>query len=167
MSGSRMLTYGIDEESGELFIAISPLLAKGILGDAKQHSRISLKEMRQLNQPASRILHLILSNRLGVGGKNKDRQERGFTFHVDKLAVAAYGEPKNPGMKRKRRMYVREALDELDQLDHWLVAWDEKKELAHITHWNDKNIEDLQTNRDRLKKIQRQLDGIDPPDEID
>ena len=164
MSGSQMLSYAFDEDSGELKIAISPLLAKAILGSAGRHTRFSLDEMRKLTQPASRILHLILTGRLGVGGK---RKKRDFTFHVDGLAVAAYGHPTSPAMKRKRRMYVRDALDELDSLDHWLITFDSKKELVHVTHWDDKNIQDLQINEERLDKIQRQLEGLDSPDPVE
>jgi len=163
MSASRLLSYAHDEESGELAIGVSPMLAKAILGSSRVYTRVSLDEMRQLSHPAARILHLVLSNRLNVGGSVKKRDH---SFRIDALANAAYGEPSSPAVKRKRRGYIRKALEELGSLSDWLVTINQTGEIASVTRWEPKNIEDLQVNIKRQEAIQRQLDGIDPPDEI-
>ena len=42
-----MLSFAHDEDSGELAIAVSPLLAKAILMDAGRYAKVSLEELKR------------------------------------------------------------------------------------------------------------------------
>lgn len=113
IGGARLLSYAHDEDSGELRIGLSPVVAGALLG--AQHVKISLEDIRQMKHPASVVLHGVLSARLRPRSKTPAR------YRVDTLAELAYGPPTSDAVKRKRRELVGQALAELDKLEAWNV----------------------------------------------
>lgn len=127
MSGSRLLGYAHDEESGELSIGLSPHMARAILGEAKQYTRISLVEVRALDRDIAVLLHAYFSSRIRAG---KDAR-----FPLDTLVGVVYGEDEVPAKtKEKRRLRVREALLTFNKLTTWRVGLDSRRR-GRSTEW--------------------------------
>ena len=115
LSSANLLSFAHDEDSGELSIGLSPQMARTILGESKQHVRISLSDVRALEHPAAVILHGVLSARLRPGDR------RPAIYGLDTLATAAYGPSDNATTSRTRRSRIRKALDDLNRLPQWRV----------------------------------------------
>jgi hypothetical protein len=116
VSGANLLSFAHDEASGELLVGLSPQVARTALGESKQHTRVSLEEVRRLFHPAALIIHAALSARLRVG------DSRSATYHLDTLGELAYGPTAHPATRRSRRRSLRRALGELGQLPGWSCA---------------------------------------------
>jgi trimethylamine:corrinoid methyltransferase-like protein len=146
-----MLAYAIDEDSGELALAISPHFAKAILGEANQYIQINLDEMRALKHPAATVLHMIISSRLNLGGKRKERET---LIHIDNLAEAAYGPSTTKVQARGRRRQVVAALDELHKLDYWFINYHPKTHKVHIYRVlpDNKHLEEMMQHVDRIER---------------
>lgn len=156
-SGSQMLSFAHDEDSRELVIAISPHFAKAILGEANRYIQISLSEMRELKHPAATVLHMVISSRLGLGGKRKNRE---MFINIDKLAEACYGTSKNAEQTRQRRKQIAAALEELHQLDYWFTTYNPDTHKVHIhrTKPDNTHLEDMMKN---VEKIEKELNKED------
>lgn len=116
-SGSRLISYAFDEESGELAVGLSHHMAKAILGESAQHVRISLVEMRSLPDQASVLLQAIFSARIRPGTSSR--------YHLDTLAGHVYGKDKvPPATLRFRRKRIKEALFSLNEWTTWQVSLD-------------------------------------------
>lgn len=115
-SGARLLSYALDEDSGELAVAISPHMAKAILGESAQYVRVSLVEMRALENQASVLLQALFSSRIRPGGKAR--------YHLDTLSEHVYSdidEP-SPSVIRRRRQHIRSALSLIMKRTSWRIA---------------------------------------------
>lgn len=117
-SGSRLVSFAFDEDSGELAVGLSYHMAKAILGESAQHVRISLVEMRSLDNQASVLLQAIFSARIRPGTSVK--------YHLDTLAGHVYGKSDKAAAAtlRKRRQRVKEALLTLHEWTTWQVSID-------------------------------------------
>jgi len=114
MSGSRLISYAHDEESGELAIGISPQMARAILGESKQFVRISLAEVRRLD-PTAVLLHAYFSARIRAGEEMR--------FSLDSLIQIIYGPDKvSPPTLRKRREHVRRSLLNFNKETTWSIS---------------------------------------------
>lgn len=121
VSSANLLSFAHDEDTGELSIGLSPQMARTILGESKQHVRVSLEDVRALSHPAAVILHGVLSARL------RPRDKRPAIYHLDTLGTLAYGPSDNKATVRKRRGRIKEALSELSKLPQWKVMCDGDK----------------------------------------
>lgn len=116
-SGSRLISYAFDEDSGELAIGLSYHMAKAILGESAQHVRISLTEMRTLENQASVLLQAIFSARIRPGSSAR--------YHLDTLAGHIYGKGKiPPATLRFRRKRVKDALRSMADHTTWQIGFD-------------------------------------------
>ncbi|MGB5862654.1 MAG: replication protein C, IncQ-type, partial [Pseudomonas aeruginosa] len=119
-SGSRLISYAFDEDSGELAVGLSHHMAKAILGESAQHVRISLVEMRSLENQASVLLQAIFSARIRPGSSAK--------YHLDTLAGHIYGKAKGEKVSaatlRKRRQRIKEALFGMSEWTTWQISID-------------------------------------------
>jgi len=116
-SGSRLISYAFDEDSGEIAIGLSHHMAKAILGESAQHVRISLVEMRSLDNQAAVLLQAIFSARIRPGAFAK--------YHLDTLAGYIYGKAKvSPATLRKRRQRIKEALYGMAEWTTWQITVD-------------------------------------------
>lgn len=125
-AGANMLSFIHDEETKELEIAVSPLLAKAIFGEAGRYLSLSIEEMHQLKHPAAVIMHATLTNRLGVGGSKGAVAWK--VLSLDSLARIAYGKTADVDLMRERRKQIRAALEELDKLGLWFVGYGRGKD---------------------------------------
>lgn len=115
ISSANLMSFSHDEDSGELSVGLSPQMARTILGESKQHVRVSLEDVRALAHPAAVILHGVLSARLRPGDK------RPAIYGLDTLGVLAYGPTNNQATVRTRRRRIKDALAELATLPQWSV----------------------------------------------
>lgn len=114
-SGSRLISYAFDENSGELAVGLSHHMAKAILGESAQHVRISLVEMRTLDNQIAVLLQAIFSARIRPGAS--------VNYHLDTLAAHIYGKGEVAAATlRKRRQRVKEALSSLFEWTTWQVS---------------------------------------------
>lgn len=126
VSGSNLLSFAHDEDSGELAVALSPQMARTILGESKQFVRVSLEDVRKLKDSAAVILHGVFSSRL------RPRDSRPASYHVDTLADLAFGPTENAATRRKRRGRIKEALADLNRLPQWRTFYDDDRHVAVI-----------------------------------
>lgn len=121
-SGTNLISFAVDRETGELSIALSPIVVIAIIGGKKiQYSRISLAEIRQLTKPAAVILHGQLSARVRRNAQTPRR------YTIDQLVDLVYtNEQIADATQRTRRKVIRDALVEIDALDHWQIIEDAK-----------------------------------------
>jgi hypothetical protein len=137
VSGSNLLSFAHDEDSGELAIALSPQMARTILGESKQFVRVSLADVRTLKDSAAVILHGVFSARL------RPRDSRPASYHVDTLADLAFGPTTNAATRRKRRGRIKEALADLARLPQWQTLYDEERHVAVIWRGDPARISDV------------------------
>jgi len=107
--GFRILSeYASDEDSGKLFIALSPRLAEAITGD-RQHTRIEMSEVRALESDQARLIHQRLCGWIDQGKSGRADIDTlcGYVWPGDAAAGAT---------ARKQRQRIREALPELERL---------------------------------------------------
>lgn len=110
--GFRLLSeYASDEKSGNLFVALNPLLTSAIVGRT-QHLRIDMSEVRNLKSDAARLMHQRL-HWINAG------QARSVALD----ALCSYVWPDatdKAGTVRTRKRTARKALAELESLG-WLI----------------------------------------------
>jgi hypothetical protein len=117
-SGSNLLSFGHDEENGNLLIGLTPHIACFILGDERQHVRVSLEEVRSLDLPAAVIIHVLLSARVRPGAAKPAR------YGIGTLADTAYGPSTNASTSRGRRQKILRAMDQISDLALWDVSYE-------------------------------------------
>lgn len=147
-SGSRMLSYAHDEDSGELALGISPLFAQAILGNAQRYVKVNLAEVRQLKHPASTIIHMIMSSRMGLGSK---RKKRDLTISIDILTETVYGPHTSSAQKRERRKKIKPAFEELHSLGGWHVFYNLETGKVNFTRETPKSLEYAMRNAERIE----------------
>ena len=152
--GKLISSYEIDGATGKMMIGITPALARTVMRLDPGHVRISLREVRDMTDPTAIILHGFLCERISFGDTAPAR------YHVDTLAVAAYGEAKGvnkcpktlaekkahrdaPAKIRNRRQYVREAMVIIDNLDGWTAKEDHRGNFTIIRDRTPLNADDL------------------------
>lgn len=115
-TGMRLLSsYASDEGAGDLYVALNPRIAGAILGDAPQHVRIELAEVRGIKSDPARLIHQRLCGWLDPG---KTR-----SVSIEKLTSYAWPDPISGSAMRRRRGKVRAAMEELRQVG-WSITED-------------------------------------------
>ncbi len=109
--GFRLLSqYASDDEKGQLYIALNPIIAKAVMGT--QHVRISMDEVRALNSDPARLIHQRL-----CGWINPRKSGR---VELKTLCDYIWPQSASPSTMRKRRQRVKTALAELETIG-WTV----------------------------------------------
>lgn len=106
----HLLSYSIDLNTGEVCIALNPLLARAIMGG--QHVRISMSEVRALRSEPARIIHQRLCGWINPGKMGR--------ISLDTICSYAWPDDATDDALRKRRQLARKALDELVSIG-WTV----------------------------------------------
>jgi len=104
---------GID---GKIIISINPMLSKALKGG--QSTFVDMREQRQLKSEVSKRLHVWLSSWIKNGESNKIR--------LDLLIPHIWGDESEQNKLRKRRLYLRGALIEINSLEGWTCAEDKE-----------------------------------------
>lgn len=123
-SGSqRLLSFTTKEVEGEATIVLNARFAAVVLGKTF-FGRVDLDESRSLDEVA-RMLHMRLS--LTV------RQGHNLTIPLDDLVTWVYGDEALPdAQQRKRRHFVRGALDDLNKLAGWSTLVQDHRSMAVV-----------------------------------
>ena len=114
--GYRLLGgYGSDK-SGDLFVALNPMIARAVMGG--QHARIDLREVRALRSNPTRLIHQRLCGWIDPGATAQVR--------IDTLCGYAWpAPPPTKQVRYKRRSTARQALKELEGLG-WMIGEDDR-----------------------------------------
>lgn len=102
---------GID---GKIIISINPMLSKALAGG--QSTFVDMREQRQLKSEVSKRLHVWLSSWIKHGESNK--------IKLDLLAPHVWGDECEKAKLRLRRLYLREAIEEINSLLEWVAIED-------------------------------------------
>lgn len=109
----HLLSYFMDEATGDLIVAANHRLTQAIMG---QHSytHIDMREVRALASDAARILHQRLCA-IVAPGKQK-------AFTLDTLISYVWPQPITGSTKRWRRFALRAAISEMEKTGGWLFT---------------------------------------------
>ncbi|MFM5836771.1 replication protein C, IncQ-type [Aeromonas caviae] len=109
--GMNLLSYAVNTDDGQVYVALNQRFAEAIGG---QHVNISLDERRQLNSSAAQVLHGYLSATIHFG-------KHGVWTGIDSLAERIWGTvSKNESTVRTRRATLLAACNEIQSLG-WRV----------------------------------------------
>lgn len=100
---------GID---GRIHIGINPMLGKALSGG--QFTHINMNEQRELKSDVSKRMHVWLSSWMRSGTRNK--------IELDKLVPHIWGEQPEQDKLRKRRLSLRKAIQEINELQSWKAS---------------------------------------------
>lgn len=98
-------------KDGRIHVGINPMLGKALSGG--QFTYVSMDEQRLLSGDVSRRLHLWLSSWMRDETENK--------IKLDKLVPHVWGESAEQATMRKRRLALRKAIVDLNQLEKWAI----------------------------------------------
>lgn len=110
---------GIDKR---LVIAVNPMLSKALAGG--QSTFVDMKEQRELKSEVSKRLHVWLSSWIRHGAENK--------IQLDLLMPHIWGSESDTSNLRKRREYLRNALEKINALDGWTCTEDRESNFVTI-----------------------------------
>ena len=128
VSGARLVSFAHDENSGELTVALSSQVARAILGESKQFVRISLVEVRRLENAAAVLLQALFSSR--------QRPGQTASYQLDHLVGVVYGPGAAPSNRmRQRRTLVRQALASFSGATSWQIALVEVRNVSGKVAW--------------------------------
>lgn len=99
---------GID---GKIHIGINPMLGKALTGG--QFTHIDMEEQRHLSSDVSKRLHVWLSSWMREGTRQK--------IELDKLIPHVWGDLPEQSIVRKRRLALKKALNEINELENWNI----------------------------------------------
>lgn len=97
---------GID---GRIHIGINPMLGKALTGG--QFTHIDMNAQRELKSDVAKRMHVWLSSWMREGKRNK--------IELDKLVPHIWGEKPELEKLRKRRLSIRKAILEINELEGW------------------------------------------------
>lgn len=100
---------GID---GKIHIGINPMLGKALTGG--QFTHIDMREQRELTSDVAKRMHVWLSSWMRSGTAKK--------IELDKLVPHIWGEATEQNKLRKRRMALRKAISEMNELQSWKAS---------------------------------------------
>lgn len=112
-SGSNLLSYHLDEDTGAFEVLLNPRMTKAIMGEAR-YTHIDMREVRALESDPARLLHQHLS---AVVDPGKNRR-----IFLDTLISYVWPEPATGSTLRTRRQAVRAAIAELVATGGWLFT---------------------------------------------
>jgi hypothetical protein len=113
-SGSiHLLSYFMDEATGDLVVAVNHRLTQAIMGD-HAYTHIDMREVRALSSDAARILHQRLSAIVSPG---KQRP-----FNLATLISYVWPLPATGSTLRMRRSTLRAAISEIEKTGGWLFT---------------------------------------------
>lgn len=112
-AATHLLSYAVDKRDGRIHVALNYKLTEAVLGG--RHTRIDLDEVRRLKSDAACLIHQRLSAFIASGETKQ--------VGIDTMAGYAWPTaPSSAAAMRKRRQYVRAALDEFRSLGWRCVA---------------------------------------------
>lgn len=107
----RFLSYAANDD-GTVHIALNSRFAAALAG---QFVRVSMTERRQLGHDVAQLTHTWLNAAIRPGSS--------MSVMLDNLAYRVWGtEPQTEPTRRKRRLKLSKALDEISQLHGWKVS---------------------------------------------
>ena len=109
----HLLSYFLDEATGDLVVAANHRLTQAIMGD-HSYTHIDMREVRALSSDAARILHQRLCA-IVAPGKQK-------SFNLDTLISYVWPQPAAGGNLRKRRYRLHCAISEIEKTSGWLFT---------------------------------------------
>jgi hypothetical protein len=132
-ASSHLLTFGHDDDTGELRISLNWRMTRAIFGlVSAQWVLVSLHERRDLRSPTAKVLHAWLSAFVRLG------ERYGFEKnppYLESLIPHVWGHrPVASGTKRRRLQALREALSEIDGLSGWVAQPEGKRVLVSRPH---------------------------------
>ena len=105
--GFRLLSeYASDDANGRLYVALNPLIAQAVMG--KQHTRISMDEVRAIKSETARLIHQRLCGWIDPGASGK--------ASIETLCGYAWPNDASDSTMRKRRQRIRDAIRDLEQI---------------------------------------------------
>lgn len=99
---------GVD---GKIHIGINPMLGKALTGG--QFTHIDMEEQRNLSSDVSKRMHVWLSSWMREGTKKK--------IELEKLIPHVWGDMPEQSVLRKRRLALRKAIAEINELESWNI----------------------------------------------
>lgn len=109
----HLLSYFLDEATGDLIVAANHRLTQAIMGD-HAYTHIDMREVRALSSDAGRILHQRLCA-IVAPGKQK-------SFNPNTLIAYVWPQPAAGGNLRKRRYRLNGAISEIEKTGGWLFT---------------------------------------------
>jgi hypothetical protein len=120
--GSSRLLYWLVAENDSVQLAINLRLSAAVLGDS--YVNVCLAERRALTSQVAKTLHARLSAQLRPGCC--------WTFSLSALELRVWGESAQGSTRRTRHSQLRNALTQIDALDHWDAS--QMLSMFKITH---------------------------------
>ena len=102
---------GID---GKIVVGINPMLSRALAGE--QSTYVNMREQRDLKSEVSKRLHVWLSSWI--------RHNESKKVGLDVLAPHVWGDECEQNKLRKRRSYLRNAINEINNLEGWSCVED-------------------------------------------
>jgi hypothetical protein len=109
----HLLSYFLDEKTGDLIVAANHRLTQAIMGN-HAYTHIDMREVRALSSDAARILHQRLCAIVSPG------RQKSFTLNT--LISYVWPHPVAGGTLRRRRYILRAAISEIEKTGGWLFA---------------------------------------------
>lgn len=111
---TKLLSYLVDEESGNLFVANNPKVTEAILGN-RSYTYIDMNEVRSLKTDTARILHQRLSAVIDIG---KDKNINISTL-IDYVWFNEVDTTSSTIRMRKKR--IKKSLEEMSSSGGWVI----------------------------------------------
>lgn len=111
---------GVDKK---IIIAINPMLSKAVAGG--QYTFVDMGEQRQLKSEVSKRLHVWLSSWI--------KHDESKKIQLDMLTPHVWGNESEKNTLRKRRLYLRSALEEINSLNGWVCNEDKSSGFVIIS----------------------------------
>jgi len=123
---SQLLSFYLDEKTGELRVALNPRLTQAIIGgDGNSYTLIDMREVRVLRGDVARLLHQRLSAIVQAGRGSK-------RFKLNTMLSYVWPGTAEGSTLRRRRQLLRQAFKELEATGGWLIK-EEAEGLCVVT----------------------------------
>jgi hypothetical protein len=107
----QLMTFAIDENDGNLCVALNPRLTKAIVGG--KHVRIDMGEVRALESDPARLVHQRLCAWINPGSVGR--------IEIDTMCSYVWTDQASPEAMKKRRQAIRRSISELIKIG-WLIT---------------------------------------------
>jgi hypothetical protein len=139
---SHLMSHTFEEKTGELNVALNPLVTRAILGEVR-YTWIDLKEVRLLKTDSARLLHERLCAWIDQGDTK--------SVCLDKLMGYIWPDKAKPNTIIKRKIRARKAIGEIESVG-WVV-YEVKKETFSFTrpkviHVNQEESQDQKSTKE-------------------
>ena len=116
----HLLSYGLDEDSGQLFVALNPRITEAVLGFTR-YTTIDMNEVRAIKSDPAAIIHQRLC---GVVDQGKSRliKEDTLMSYIWSYDVDGKTATQRSSALRQRRRTLKKALEEISQTNGWTFS---------------------------------------------